>query len=101
MYPNANKPEYLLCAAIHIDDGVKHVHEPSNIFTGYVVCGHRHHNCFATLDATGAKWKGLNLVQGFLSSKNRFFTREDAAELARTRKQTESDTDLLFSEDLY
>lgn len=40
-----NLEERILCAAVHYDDGKEYVHQPINITSGYVVCGHRHHNC--------------------------------------------------------
>ena len=44
-----NEGEYILCAANHFDDGKVYVHVPTNIKTGFVVCGQRHHNCFYTV----------------------------------------------------
>ena len=41
-----NSKEYLLCAAVWYDTGVKCVHQPTNIDRGLVVCGMRHHNVF-------------------------------------------------------
>lgn len=40
--------EYIICAANYYNDEVKRDFEPSNIKTGFVVCGRRHHNCIST-----------------------------------------------------
>jgi hypothetical protein len=36
-----NNKEYILSAAVHFDDGKIYEHQPSNIKTGFVVCGRR------------------------------------------------------------
>lgn len=41
--------EFILCAAIYINDGKKHSQQPVNIKTGYVICGRRHNNCYQTI----------------------------------------------------
>lgn len=102
MYPEAEaKPEHILCAAIYINDEKYHDHQPRNVQEGFVVAGRRHHNCFQTLSMIDIPWKDYEHIQGFLTSKDRFLTRESAASLARSAKQITSDTDTLFSEDLY
>ena len=90
--------EVCLCAAIWLDDG-------------YVVRGHRHDDCIATvakLVAAGRKVHGhlRQDQQGFLTSHGRFVSREEGARLqneagvvsAMTGRPIQS---LLFSEDLY
>ena len=47
--------ERILCAAIWYNDGKKHVHQPINIETGFVICGRRHHNCIGIADIFGLK----------------------------------------------
>jgi len=98
--------ERIICAAIWFDDGKdRYVHQPKNINTGFVVCGHRHHNCFYTL----AVIKGKNAArmdygkhtQGFLTDQNRFVDRKEAGELAFSSGQINNPTSLLFSEHLY
>lgn len=93
--------EYILCSAIHFDDGKEHIHEPSNIQTGFVVCGRRHHNCFYTASLMGEKVKQFKKVQGFLTNTNRFVNREEAGEIAFKSGQIKEETDCLFSEDLW
>lgn len=109
LFSNIEKPEYILCAAIHFDDGVKHEHQPRNIKSGFVVCGRRHHNCYITAfiingnESMAHRMNEANgkATQGFLTSTDRFLDRKQSALLAVEQKQTYRDTDLLFSEDLY
>lgn len=104
------KKEYILCAAIHYDDGTKRVHQPKNIGTGIVVAGRRHHNCIITVaELMGKNWKKdhlpleKNSIQGFITSHNRFLNRQEAWTLAIESGQIEADEkeNTLFSEDLY
>lgn len=97
--------EYILCSAIYFNDGVKHVHQPKNIDTGFVVCGRRHHNCFATFNAIGVskpkRIERMDEVQGFLTNTDRFVDRVEGAEIAYASGQTSTKKAKLFSEDLY
>jgi hypothetical protein len=92
----------ILCAAIWFDDGIVHVHQPKNIQTGFVICGRRHHNCFATLSAiTDKRHFEFEKEQGFLTNDDMFMNRVDAAKVAFEAKQTDEIKKELFSEDLY
>lgn len=97
--------EYILCAAIHYDDGNVYVHQPKNIKTGFVVAGRRHHNCFTTVAILrdGKPYSGVNKIQGFLTNTDRFVDRIEAYEIAKEAKQllNESSKPPLMSEDLY
>lgn len=93
--------EYLLCAAIHYDDGIEHVHQPKNVKTGIVVCGRRHHNIIASVfDLSGRKTFSEN-EQGFVTSHDRFVTREQGAFIAYEAGQIKEPKKTLYSEDLY
>jgi hypothetical protein len=95
-----NKP-YILCAAIWFKDNKKYEHQPKNIESGKVVCGRRHHNCFITVFSfLGEKFK-CEHVQGFLTSDDRFVTRQEAAEIAFISGQISEKKNGLISEDLY
>lgn len=88
-------PEYILCAAIHFDDGKQYIHQPVNITSGFVVAGRRHHNCYITYAAIrsqvahdGALYEAQldpmlknrpENTQGFLTSHDRFIDRYEAA----------------------
>ena len=76
-----DRPEYIICSAVYVDDGKEHVHQPTNITTGYVVCGFRHHHCqnFIT------EMNGVEIfsICGFMTSKNRFVDRREAYKISR------------------
>lgn len=52
-YRHDNRPEDIRCAAIYYNDGNEYPHQPRNIDIGYVLCGLRHHNCFAMRNDKG------------------------------------------------
>jgi hypothetical protein len=97
------KQPYILCAANHYKDGKFHEHQPKNVVSGYVVCGRRHHNIITTVySAFGVK--SYNCIQGFLTSDDRFLTREEAYDLAvetKKIKDFKGATKNLLSEDLW
>lgn len=110
--------EFILCAAIHFNDGKKHEHQPVNIETGFVVTGRRHHNCYATLgaiaDSIGLEERIKALIertdrdkQGFITSTNKYVSRAEAFKIAKENKQIfhsmhdNEDEGILISEDLY
>lgn len=100
--------EYIICAANHYDDGSEQVHKPKNIKTGFVICGHRHHNCidiFAKIVGFPYSEEAFKILrteeQGFLTNTNRFVDREEAGEIAFAAGQTKELIKRLHSEDLY
>ena len=96
--------EYILCAAIHYDDGKEYVHQPRNIDKGIVACGWKHHNCFAILSAieeSEDKFDKSNITQGFLTNRGNFVTRKEGAKIAFEAGQIEKEQKTMFSEDLY
>jgi len=107
--------EHILCAAIWVNDGAFHEHQPKNISTGYVISGRRHHNCFATivdligLDEAIKLRKYHNLKsQGFITNLDRFVDRKEAWEIALAAKQirygleaVDKENPILISENLY
>lgn len=83
--------EICICAAMRDNDG-------------YIWRGHRHADCISLMMENGRSYSGVK-NQGFITSKNRFVTRE-----AGLRLQIEAGieskgggyrSDRLFSEDLY
>ena len=80
---------------------------PYNIDKGVVICGWRHANCIYTKVAiTGlADHETGDNVQGFLTDKNRFVDREEAAKIALRQNQIIDINRFngieLFSEDIY
>jgi hypothetical protein len=110
---NPRKWEKVVCAANHYDDGKTHAHQPVGIKTGFVVCGLRRHNCIVIfaiicekMDNRTRNLLKQSCVQGFITTKNRFVSREEAMEIALNTGQAQ-DRNLsaphigLFSKDLY
>jgi hypothetical protein len=98
--------EYILCAAIHFEDNLTHEHQPKNVLTGFVLCGHRHHNVFTSLAIMGVnRLKYYDSTQGFLTNTNRFVDRKEGMRIAKKANQLtdrlEHKTDSLYSEHLY
>ncbi len=101
--PDVRVHTYITCSAIWFKDGIKHDHQPFNIETGFVICGHRHHNCFMTayILNDNEKVKGLEEIQGFMTSENNFVDRKEGGQIAFKAGQTSELKTRLFSEDLY
>lgn len=80
----------IICSAIYLPDNNKHVHQPKNIETGFVIAGRRHHNCFATAKIMGYD-RTLNLreIQGFITSDDLFVDRKEAYKIAVAANQIE------------
>ena len=103
-----NNKEYIICAAIWYKEQAQlpNVYNPKNITTGVVLCGHRHNyiigQCIGLLGKK--QFEMGEYIQGFLTSKNRFLDREEAAKLAiecgQIKELQYSDCEL-FSEDIY
>ena len=104
--------EIILCAAIWykelplvINTIPSSLLRPINCDTGIVFCGHRHPQCLYQMVAITGKYQheAGEEIQGFLTNKNRFVGRAEAAEIAIASGQiTETKYgDQLYSEDLY
>lgn len=78
---------------------------PYNVDVGIVISGWRHPNCIAQIVAlTGLRSVESEIgeyIQGFLTNKNRFVDRGEAAIIAYNEKQILKPTSELYSEDLY
>lgn len=107
-----NTKEYIVCSAIHFDDGIKHAHQPINIEIGIVYMGLRHCNCFASVGGLVRERLEAGIhekEQGFLTSFNRFVSREEAAEIALSQGQFKDEdkqkevekSHYLYSENIY
>lgn len=105
--------ERIICAAVWYKELElkkeipEHTYLPKNILKGIVFCGHRHGQCiYSKCAITGLKdsESGEN-EQGFLTSHNRFVSREEALKIALKENQvidlSQVRGDRLFSEDLY
>lgn len=104
--------EYILCAANYYNDNTVNVFNPININVGFIICGHRHHNCidtFAKMFGFPYSEEVLNLkrteIQGFITNTNKFLNREEALVVARDANQVLDEAKVsglsLHSEDLY
>lgn len=106
--------EWVLCAAIHFDDGKKREGQPDNIQSGFVIAGRRHHNCYATLQAIGEALgitEGIvkNLFervgrdsQGFITNLDRYVDRKEGYRIAKAAGQIQfggEATDVLINFD--
>lgn len=108
-----NSKEYVLTAAIWYKDlPLKQTFTssvlPINCDRGLVFCGHRHGHCMYTMiSITGlrsVKSECGDYTQGFLTSRNRFVDRKEAAIIAIASGQIikpEYEDNTLFSEDIY
>ena len=105
--------EKILCSAvwfplIPLKKEIKDNCNPININQGLVFIGFRHCHCIYTMcSITGLAQHeaGGNEIQGFLTNKNRFVTREEAANIALRENQIKNldrfNGVKLYSEDLY
>lgn len=96
--------EHILCAATWFDSSKEHSHQPKNITTGMVMCGHRHNSIFGQfgMSVKERQENGIYEVeQGFLTNTNRFVDRTEAAKIAFAAGQIREEKSKLYSEDLY
>ncbi len=97
-----SEQERIVCAAIYFNDGVKRVHQPTNIREGIVILGLRHCNCFAIAKEIFPNREYIGKeIQGFLTESNRFVKRKQAGLIAYQAGQTLELKGELCSEDLY
>ena len=107
----ATEEETIICAAIWYKDLQMVKPEvldgrgfrPYNVDRGIVFAGWRHPNCLYQMVAMTGKYQHEvgKEIQGFLTSKNRFLNRHEAAQLhVKNGGKLEFNTEL-FSEDLY
>ena len=115
--------EFILCAAIWINDGLKHEAQPKNIESGFVVCGRRHHNCYQTIKSLTSKSPSerigtliqsmteeeQRIHQGFITSLDRYVDRREGWDIAKANNQIQFgliacgdvDDNILILENLY
>ncbi len=105
-----NKTPYILCAAIHLKNNKEYSHQPKNIKNGLVICGRRHHNCFAIAyilhNGDISSYKKDSIIQGFITSDDNFVNRKKGYQIAKKANQiifgdSSKEEGMLFSEDLY
>ncbi len=83
------KKEFIICSAVHFDDGIKRNEQPLNIESGIVIGGRRHNNCFFILKELGYldKVTKENTISGFLTNADRFLNRQEAFVVAKRQGQ--------------
>lgn len=100
-----NDNEIILCAAIWYKEiEPRAIHRPKNTPGGVVLCGYRHGDIISqVIPLTGKRHHELGeSIQGFLTNKNRFVNREEAARIfIQNGRELQYHTNELFSEDLY
>lgn len=98
------KTEWVMCAANWYNDGKDYLYQPYNIDKGFVICGWRHPCCGYSYMAANPNTKRWDRCeQGFLTTKNRFLTREEALKLVIQTGQHSGNIigGILTSEDLW
>lgn len=114
------KGEFIICAAIHVDDKIARITQPDNIKTGFVISGRRHSDCYLTIaalvgdiqeffESLGVSFEDERKRQGFITSSNRFVDRKEAYKIAKANNQIQhglkstenGDDSILISENLY
>lgn len=92
--------EKILCAAIHVDDGIDHEEnaQRSAPGTGYVICGYSHEQIRKVLRILKIRH---HQNDGFLTNYDRFVSRKTAAEIAFAVGQIKKEQYELASDDLY
>lgn len=96
--------EYVMCAAIWVDNGKHREYQPYNIPSGIVMCGWRHPCIFQQMPDNPETFADVKkTTQGFLTNKNRFLTREEAYDLVKRNGQLTKPLigAMLTSEDLW
>lgn len=117
--------EFIICAAVWYNDGIKHEGQPKNIDVGFVIAGRRHHNCYATASALAGIDEAIRLKivnienrmtrddyrksQGFITSLDRYVDRKEAYKIAKQNNQIQygdspsdnGEESILISENLY
>lgn len=106
-----NQNEYILCSAIHYDDGKINSKRRSFNYpeTGIVICGFRHSDIISILPTNNSMrndGKVYKCTQGFITSNGRFVDRIEAYKIAKREGQLLVGADFegkttLFSEDIY
>jgi len=113
------KKEFIICAAIHCNNYEEYNNQPTGIATGFIVSGRRHSDCYTAIESIlkcADSYKSIDYVQklsgdrnsqGFITSANRYVSREVAFKIAKTNNQIyhgihdNNDEGILISEDLY
>ena len=101
----------IICAAIKLVNDCDNVGLQLENPRELIVCGFRHGDCFKTIAQLQDSWlENTKKIQGFITHKGEFLTRQDAFEHAKEIGQCNAtqrwywedhNQDELYSEDLY
>lgn len=104
LHMNNDEIEYVMCAANYYNDNIDHLYQPYNIDKGFIIGGWRH-SCigisYMSANKEAERWD--DCIQGFLTTKNRFLTREEALVVVKDNGQLTKPLlgGVLTSEDLW
>lgn len=99
--------EFVICSAVWFKNGKSYPDQPLNIQSGYVICGRRHNNCYASFSIMrgdiAMKKPFPDCYEGFLTSNDRFVNRFEGYEIAKSVGQIlyENSNNFLTSENLF
>lgn len=86
--------EFIICSAIKYDDGKVHAGQPTNVTSGFIVCGRRHKDCYNIIPQITGLYDIIQKIpepdrdqQGFLTSEDRFVYRKEAMVIAKAANQ--------------
>jgi hypothetical protein len=79
--------EKIICSAVYYNNGETYIHQPFNIKTGIVICGHRHHNALFILSKMNLPINKRQITPGFLTNTNKFVNRKEAYKIAKSVNQ--------------
>ena len=100
-----NKPEWILCAATKRNEPRKVESNPYYTGTNDILnveLGYRHHDIFRRFNVEDDKEIDTGMyAQGFFTSKGRWVSRSEAADIAYKAGQIDEPVRMLISEDLY
>ena len=95
------RPEFIVCAAIWVNDGQKHSGQFDSLESGYLLCGVGHADCVSISALLNPHHSARDMRNsGFVTNHRRFVGREEAAQIAYDAGQIKEKVETLYSEDL-
>lgn len=99
MIYHSDMKESIVCSAIWFDDKKNHPEQP--VKNGFVACALKHSTCFSTIYTINIRLVEMEKTEGFMTNKNRFVSREEAAKIAYEAGQIREKVLSLNSDDLF
>lgn len=91
--------EKILCAAIHIDNGIEYPHGQRSVIKGFVIGGFSHDEIRKAILCMIMRERAIQ-HDGFLTTHNRFVSRKTAANIAYNAGQIKKQIAELISDDI-